>query len=227
MPILKGKVGRENLSDRVYSIIRSALMDGQFETGQRLKISEISNELGVSITPVREAIFRLVSEEALEMKAATAVHVPTRTSSDLRQIKAIRLFLEGMAAEAAAQKISQKALDHLTSLQTAFLDVMVVDVKKASELNRKFHFALAEASEMTVVMHGIETMWLMLGPTLNDFHRIMQNERKFSGTHKHEAVLEALRNKDGEAAKCAIQEDIEWGDVVISWVEEREHAEAN
>jgi DNA-binding GntR family transcriptional regulator len=60
-------IEKENLSSRVYSEIRNALMNGQYEPGERLRISALAEQLGVSITPVREAIFRLVSEQGLEM----------------------------------------------------------------------------------------------------------------------------------------------------------------
>ena len=104
-PVEKG-----NLSERVYTNIRSALMDGQYQPGDRLRINPLAAELGVSITPVREAIFRLVSDHVLEMKAATAVHVPELTPAQLHEIQLIRLLLEGEAAALAAQRITAKEL---------------------------------------------------------------------------------------------------------------------
>lgn len=77
---------KRNLSETVYEEIRSALMEGRYEPGERLTITRLAKELGVSITPVREAIFRLVSDRALEMKAATAIHVPEITAAQLREI---------------------------------------------------------------------------------------------------------------------------------------------
>ena len=65
-------ISRENLSTQLYGNLRTALMDGQYAPGQRLTISGVAEEYGTSITPVREAVFRLVSERALEMRAAVA-----------------------------------------------------------------------------------------------------------------------------------------------------------
>ncbi|KAG0919656.1 hypothetical protein G6F32_016031 [Rhizopus arrhizus] len=71
--------------------------------------------MGVSITPVREAIFRLISEQGLEMQAATAVYVPYVNSEKLREIQQIRFHLEGMGAAEAAQNITRKQLDNVLS----------------------------------------------------------------------------------------------------------------
>ena len=69
-------ISNANLSDQVYGSVRNALVEGRYEPGQRITIARLAKELGVSGTPVREAIFRLVTERALEMKAATEIRVP-------------------------------------------------------------------------------------------------------------------------------------------------------
>src|SRR5688572_26657613 len=114
-------IEKENLSSRVYSEIRDALMNGQYEPGERLRIAPLAEQMGVSITPVREAIFRLVSEKGLEMKAATAVHVPIITAEHLREIQLIRHHLEGAAAERAATNMSRDDYARLEDLQERFV----------------------------------------------------------------------------------------------------------
>jgi DNA-binding GntR family transcriptional regulator len=200
-------------------------MDGQYDAGDRLKIGALAEELGVSLTPVREALFRLVSERALTMKTATSIQVPELTADELRQIKLIRLSLEGEAAAKAARNCSVQLLKDLRRIQKGFLEAVGRDEKLASSLNRQFHFKLAEASDWGIVMHTISSMWAMIGPVLNEFHRAMP-ERELSGDHRHEAVLAALEARDPDAARAAIQHDIEWGDNVIRWVEEREASAA-
>jgi DNA-binding GntR family transcriptional regulator len=218
------QIPKQSLSDRVYLDLRTALMDGQFEPGDRLKISALAEELGVSLTPVREALFRLVSEQALTMKTSTAVHVPILCAADLRQIKLVRLALEGDTAAAAAVNPAPKLLRDLRALQDDFIDVVATDPKRASQLNRQFHFMLAEAAGWGIVMHTIASMWAMIGPVLNEFHRTVPT-RELSGEHRHEAVLAALDAKDPEAARNAIRHDIEWGDQIIDWLSTRQAGE--
>ena len=93
-----GRISRANLSQQIYVSIREDLINGRYEPGRRLRSAELSDELGVSITPVREAIFRLVSGGALVMQASTSVHVRTLKVDELGQIRLMRHLLEGEAA---------------------------------------------------------------------------------------------------------------------------------
>ncbi|MFJ4396521.1 GntR family transcriptional regulator [Pseudomonas sp. NPDC089396] len=216
-PIDKG-----NLSERVYAIIRTALMDGQYQPGDRLRISALAEEFGVSITPVREAIFRLVSDHALDMKAATSIYVPELTVSQLREIQLIRHLLEGEAAGMAALRVTAAELEKLEAIQDAFQKAVSVDYKQASLLNREFHFGLISAARMPVVAKTLENMWVIMGPLLSRFHAEVPKRELASSKHKHFEVLEALRNRDSAKAKAAMQADIAWGELMIKWLEEKE-----
>jgi DNA-binding GntR family transcriptional regulator len=212
-------IGKENLSGRVYSEIRDALMNGQYEPGERLRIAALAEQMGVSITPVREAIFRLVSEQGLEMKAATAVHVPVITAAHLREIQLIRHHLEGAAAERAAEKISRQDCARLEELQDRFVAAAAVSPKKASKLNREFHFAIMQAAELPTVFNVVEALWVSLGPLLQVFHRRAPKRDLRRDRHRHEDVLIALRNRDPAGARKALQADIAWGQLMIDWLE--------
>ncbi|AVJ29379.1 MULTISPECIES: GntR family transcriptional regulator [Achromobacter] len=222
MPSLK-PVKKENLSVRVYNEIRNALINGQYEPGERLIIGELAQEMGVSITPVREAIFRLISEQGLEMQAATAVYVPYVNSEKLREIQQIRFHLEGMGAAEAAQNITRKQLDNLIALQRDFISCTSTDPKRASYLNRKFHFAILEASNKPILRNTVESFWVITGPILKVFHVKTAGLDYSENEHRHEAVIEALEARDSEAARSAIQADLVWGGkIMIDWLVERE-----
>ncbi|AOB31691.1 GntR family transcriptional regulator [Bordetella sp. H567] len=216
-------VKKENLSVRVYTEIREALINGQYEPGERLIIGELAQELGVSITPVREAIFRLISEQGLEMQAATAVYVPYVNSEKMREIQQIRFHLEGMGAAEAARKITRAQLDKLVALQEEFIAHTSTDPKRASYLNRKFHFAILEASRMPILRNTVESFWVITGPILKVFHVKTAGLDYSGGQHRHEAVLTALKARDPEAATKAIQADLVWGGkIMIDWLVEKE-----
>ena len=216
-------IKKENLSVRVYNEIRNALINGQYEPGDRLIIGELAQELGVSITPVREAIFRLISEQGLEMQAATAVYVPYVNSEKLWEIQQIRFHLEGMAAAEAARKITRKQLDNLIALQHDFIAHTASDPKRASYLNRKFHFAILEASKMPTLQNTVEAFWVVTGPILKIFHVKTAALDYASEQHRHEAVLAALEARDPQAATRAIQDDLMWGGkIMFDWLVEKE-----
>jgi len=211
----------QNLSEQVYSEIRSALMEGQYEPGERLRISQLADQLGVSITPVREAIFRLVSEQALEMKAGTAVFVSRLGAEQLSEIQLIRVLLEGAAIEIATPKMDREDIETLEKIQRDFVAAAKNNPKRASQLNRQFHFYIVESAEMAKLTATIANMWTMMGPVLNLFHQSVP-KRELIGNHKHEDILKALRAGDALAAKKAFQEDIQWGQVIIDWIKNRE-----
>lgn len=216
-------VKKENLSVRVYNEIREALINGQYEPGERLIIGELAQALGVSITPVREAIFRLISEQGLEMQAATAVYVPYVNSAKLSEIQQIRFHLEGMGAAEAARQITPKQLDNLVALQAQFISCTASDPKRASFLNRKFHFAILEASRMPVLRNTVESFWVITGPILKIFHVKTAVLDYSQDQHRHEAVIAALKARDAEAARHALQDDIAWGGkIMIDWLIEKE-----
>lgn len=220
-------VKKENLSIRVYHEIRDALVNGQYEPGERLIIGELAKEMGVSITPVREAIFRLISEQALEIQAATAIYVPYVNSEKYWEIQQIRFHLEGMGAAQAAQKISRKELENLIALQKEFVATTSTDPKRASYLNRKFHFAILEASKMPVLINTVQALWIITGPILKIFHVKTAGLDYSGGQHRHEAILTALKAHDPEAATKAIQDDLLWGGkIMFDWLVEREEQES-
>lgn len=213
-------VERESLSQQLYKQLRSALMDGALAPGERITIASVSQQFGTSITPVREAIFRLVSERALEMRAATSISVPRIDTKQLREIQAIRINLEGAAAERAATIISDTQLAHLEAIQHAFIAAARNDPQKASVLNRDFHFAVLRIAEMPILEGIVENMWVLMGPFLRVFHDRTPARFLSEDEHKHNEVLAALRSRDPLAARRAVTEDILTGLQLIRQMEE-------
>jgi DNA-binding GntR family transcriptional regulator len=212
-------VTRENLSTQLYTNLRSSLMDGQYAPGQRLTISGIAEEYGTSITPVREAIFRLVSERALEVRAATSVQVPDLSPASLREIQRIRIELEGLAAYRAAELMTRSRLKELKAINTKFIEAAAASPQKASLLNRDFHFAVLHQAEMPFVEGICENMWVLMGPFLRTFHDRMPVRQLSSENHKHYELLAALEAGDPERSRRSIQEDIRWGEEMIQTLE--------
>ncbi|MGV6874099.1 GntR family transcriptional regulator [Pseudochelatococcus sp. B33] len=210
---------RENLSTQLYNNLRTALMDGQYSPGERLTISSIAEEYSVSITPVREAIFRLVSEKALETRAATSVQVPELSVESLREIQSIRVELEGLAAAQAALKIDAQQLAELEELNARFIASVETSPATASLLNRDFHFAVLRLSRMPYVEGICENMWVLMGPFLRTFHSRMPLREIRGENHRHFDLLRALRARDAEASRQAMQADIRWGEEMLRTIE--------
>ena len=98
-------VERSTLWDRVYFALRSAVLAGRFAPGERVVLRQVANDLDVSLTPVRDAVNRLIAEKVLErggLGPAGAAVVPQLDADQFSQLMTVRASLEPVAAAAAA-----------------------------------------------------------------------------------------------------------------------------
>lgn len=198
-----------SLSQRAYAVLRDELIAGRFRPGQRLLMQELADGLGTSITPVREACMRLVSERGLEVQSGRFVLVPALSLSRYLEIRTIRLALEGLAAEIAAASIRGPDVAQLEELHLRF--AAAVKARKAEpsiQANREFHFAVYRAAGMDMLTAQIEGLWMSMGPILNVFYNDVATD--YLG-EEHLRIIEALRCHDGAAAREAVEGDIRKG----------------
>jgi len=213
-------VVKENLSEQIYKNLRLSLMEGEYRPGERLTISAVAEQYGTSITPVREAIFRLASERALEVKAATSVIVPNLTSRDLREIVAIRRDLEGLAAYRVGLTVTERMVDELEAQNATFIKAAATDPREAAQANRDFHFLILKFAEMPYVEAICENMWTLMGPFLRTFHEEVPVRLLTADNHLHFRFIAALKAGDAQEARAAVQDDINWSDELITRHEE-------
>ena len=201
-PVVQG-----NLSARCYVALKDALIAGNFKPGQRLLMQDLAEQLGTSVTPVREACMRLVSERGLEVRSGRFVTVPNLTVARYMEIRTIRIELEGLAAELAAKNITAAELKVIAGVQSRF---EVADRAHASNesirLNREFHFLVYRLSRMEMLTSHIESLWISMGPILNVFYNEVANN--YVGAEEHTNLIKALRARDGKKARAAITMDI-------------------
>lgn len=209
-------LSRASLSTQLYEDLRQGLMDGHFKPGQRLTIAGFAEQYGTSITPVREAIFRLASERALEVRTATSIVVPKLTARDLREIVAIRVELEGMAARRVAEIVTSQQVEEFEALNEKFSAAAAKQPELASRINRDFHFRILKLAGMPYIESICESMWTLMGPFLRTFHEEIPVRQLSGRNHKHYHFIDALKARDADAAKQAMQEDIRWSYVLIA-----------
>lgn len=205
MEMQPGEIG--SLSARIYNKVREGLIVGNFAPGERLLMQDVAEQLGTSVTPVREACLRLVSEQALELRSGRFVTVPELGRGRYVQIKLIRTALEGLAAELAVDTVADADLHQLAEIHARFVESEKAgDLQAARIANRLFHFGVYRLSKMPMLIGQIENMWVSMGPILNVYYREIPHE--YVGAQEHEHLLEALRSRDGKNARKAIENDI-------------------
>jgi DNA-binding GntR family transcriptional regulator len=215
----------QSLSLQAYSYFRRALMDGEYAPGQKIKLQEVSDELGISATPVREALLRLVSEQVLSQVDRRSVRVPIIGAERYREIRDLRLLLEGEAAEKAAQRATSSEAAQLAEIHERFI---VACEEKRSRIwmveSRRFHQSVCEMARMPTLARVVENLWIETGPMMHAF--VALPAPTIRKGHPHLRVIQALRKKDGALARLSIQEDITASaDRVLAYLEIQKQTE--
>lgn len=198
-------IGRTPLGEQVYDRIAKALLTGQMRPNDKLTIRGLAERLGVSSTPVRDAVKQLTQEGVLEHRSPKDVRVPVMTEGTYLEIVRIRLSLEGLAAEGAAQHATHDQIDGLKRLlQRNERAIEQRNWALATEGNQEFHLALSKLAQMPVLQKILRGLWLQMGPLVACYY---DTSPMGLNLHHHDLVR-ALETRDGPAARRAIEADI-------------------
>lgn len=204
----------DTLADRAYEQLREALMTGSFRPGQKLTIRKIAAVLGVSATPARDAISRLLSEKVLETDANRNVFAPRLDEDKLGHLYTLRIALEGLAAELGASNLDENKVRELERVQLSLIAAMDrQDYQRVLIENEKFHFGIYNQSGNPMLVEAIEQLWLKLGPTMNFLYPSYNHSRK--GVSHHLAVVDALRGGIPAQVRMAIENDLRDGEAEL------------
>jgi len=205
-------IARETLQERVYRELRRAPINGRFDPGQALIVSELAASLRTSAMPVREAMARLVSEQALEAAANRSARVPAVEAGRLADLLQARRVIEGAALELAAQRLTR---DDFVALRAANEDYARIasrpgrhGLDAAFDANLAFHFRLYGACGSPVLLRFIESLWLQSGALVRSAIEAFRSDSAVSAFHFHGEIVDSLERGDVEAARRALAEDI-------------------
>jgi DNA-binding GntR family transcriptional regulator len=212
---------RQTLSVVVYEQIKELLISGRMMPGEHISLRSMADALGVSVMPVREAVQRLTAEQALELTPNRTLRVPQMSVSQFREITSIRKNLEGLAAATAAECLKKEEIRQIILWHENFTE----EIKKQTPdgarlilLNKELHFAIYRGANMPMMMQLIEAMWLRIGPILNyDMRSGPPREGRRSALIHHAGMVDAILRHDSEAARHALEADIQSAaDFIIS-----------
>ncbi|MDQ8728498.1 GntR family transcriptional regulator [Bradyrhizobium sp. LHD-71] len=207
-------VARDSLTRIVYNNLRHALMEGRFWPGHRFKIRELAAAMQVSETPIREALMQLVRARALELLDGRSIIVAHMSLAQYLELRTIRLFLEGLAAENATPRITNEGIAQMA----AFHQELVAAESEgrwsdAVRANWHFHHRLYEAAEMPELLAILDDIWMRNGPLLN--YHYPHAPPTYPGPHEHLRVLENLQRRDAAGVRTSIQTDMLQGGVKL------------
>ena len=191
-----------SLGSRVFHKIREGILSGKYAANEELKEKNIGDELGVSRTPVREALRQLELEGLVSIIPNKGAYVVGLSKKDIRDIYEMRSLLEGLCAKWAAVNVTEEQLNEL--LENIFLSEFHAgkqNWEQMVELDNRFHEILYLASGSKELKH-----------ILTDYHQYVQRVRKITlaeakrvqeSTEEHKVIVEALKKHDPEKAEEA------------------------
>ena len=195
--------------DRVYRGLRSRIMYGEIAPGQALTLRGIGKEYGVSMTPAREALRRLVAEGALTLSNSGRVSTPELSNDRIEELAALRSLLEVELASRALPRAHIALIDRLTTINGAIAeDIARQDAVAYIRRNLEFHRTLYLRAQAPAMLAMAETVWLQLGPTMRKLYgKLRQKE----SPRYHRLIISALRAGDEPTLRLAVRSDVTQG----------------
>ncbi len=195
--------------EQVYHTLRSQILFGEMVPGQPVTIQGLTESLGVGMTPVREAIRRLISDGALIFQGNRRVSVPVLSHDDIEQMIYARKAIESELSMRATSRMSAADVDELELVDKRLDDAIAAgDVEGYLRRNYAFHAALYAHAGAPVLDDLAERLWLRFGPSL----RIVCGR---FGTQslpdRHKEIISALRSGDAKSVAQAMAQDVEQG----------------
>ncbi|MCI8483986.1 MAG: GntR family transcriptional regulator [Lachnospiraceae bacterium] len=191
-----------SLGQKVFHRIREDILAGKYKSGEELKEKSIGDEIGVSRTPVREALRQLELEGLIHIIPNQGAYVVGISSQDMQDIYEMRSVLEGLCARRAASRITSLQIEIMEEvLYLAEFHMERGHMGQLVDLDSKFHEILYEAGGSRI-----------LGHALKDYHHYLERARRISlldpkrapESHKeHQAILLALKRQEGQKAEEA------------------------
>jgi DNA-binding GntR family transcriptional regulator len=203
-----GFTPRPQLAEDVARLVRRRIFDGTYAPGQYIRLDQLAAELGISVTPVREALFVLSAEGLLSQQPRRGFTVVPVTGRDLTDVSNVQAHIGGELAARAAANITDDQLRELEKIQTELEDAYADDDgERAVRLNHEFHKAInvaAESPKLAQLMSQItryapESVF----PTIPGWSDV--------STVHHRKLLAALDKHDEDLARTAMSEHLAAG----------------
>ncbi|RKF12916.1 GntR family transcriptional regulator [Roseovarius spongiae] len=195
--------------DRVYRGLRTRVMHGEIAPGQALTLRGIGREFGVSMTPAREALRRLVAEGALTLSSSGRVSTPELSDDRIEELAALRALLEVELASRALPRAHIALIDRLTAINAGIADEIArQDAVGYIRRNLEFHRTLYLRAQAPAILAMAETVWLQLGPTMRALYGRL---RRQDPPHFHRLIIAALKAGDEPGLRLAVRSDVTQG----------------
>lgn len=195
--------------ERLYRTLRQQVMHGELAPGQALTLRGLGRSFGVSMTPAREAVRRLVAEGALTLSSSGRVATPELSNERIEELASIRALLEPEMASRALPRAHMALIERLQTINAANAEAVARhDAVAYIRTNLEFHRTLYLRAQAPAMLAMVETVWLQLGPTMRALYgRLRRNEPP----PHHRLIIAALKAGDEPGLRLAVRTDVTQG----------------
>jgi DNA-binding GntR family transcriptional regulator len=195
--------------ERLYRTLRQQVMHGEMDPGQSLTLRGLGKSFGVSMTPAREAVRRLVAEGALTLSSSGRVSTPELSNERIEELAALRSLIEVELASRALPRAHMALIERLQTINAAVGDAaMRQDAVAYIRTNLEFHRTLYLRAQAPAMLAMAETVWLQMGPTMRALY--VRLKRK-DPPHYHRLIIAALKGGDEPGLRLAVRSDVTQG----------------
>lgn len=193
-----GSVSSELRSGLVYTLLLERIRNGEIEPGERLTEVDVAGQLGVSRTPVREALKRLQARHLLQAVPGRGLELAELSSRQVIELYDMRAVLEGMAASLAAEHATSASIDRM-HVQARFYRDNIDNPVVLAKANMSFHHTIIGESANAYLKEAIATLEDNLGLVRS---RISNSRaRRLTIADEHQAIVDAIARRDKAAAE--------------------------
>jgi len=195
--IKKQIIDKKSIVDNVTEFIRNSITEGKLNINERVSMRKIAEELGISRTPIREAIRRLETEGLIKLLPRKGFIVRTYKAKEIEEIYEVRRILEIKMIRTACEHADNKMIKKLKKINEK-LSILFKeekkDVLKIKKFNEDFHFLVYECSGNEVICEIVQNLWYKISDL---FIQLFSTKEQGINTHKeHEEIIDALEKKD-------------------------------
>jgi DNA-binding GntR family transcriptional regulator len=215
----------EKTSVSAARVLREAILSGQLPPGAALGEQSLGRQLGISRTPVREALLLLRGEGLVEMPPNRPAIVRSFSAEDLREMHSLRALLEGYAARTAAARLTEPDIAELTESceRYARLGEQDENLPQLVEENFRFHDTIVRAAASDRLVGMIRQVTAM--PLIYKSYMTYSSENRATALADHRNILAALTDRDPDRAELAMKSHVMWArDVALAHLPQLEGA---
>ncbi len=208
------KISAKTMRQKVYERLRDKIISAEILPGESISLRDLAEKFGVSLMPVREALWQLESEKIIVVESNKRIRVNSLTAKEMEEALRLRIMLESVAAERACDLMAESDIPKLRRL-VENMEASKERPKIFMRRNTQFHFTIYALADSPLLSEIIERLWARVGPYVYSY--VIGKQDLSRSMSSHWEIFEGLAARDKRRIGQGLREDLEIaGRIIIS-----------